>query len=324
MRIALPSRLSMAAFADRDPDAPISMLAGETMGTRWSVRFVPPRPSDLRGIHDAIVARLAGLVGEMSHWEPGSRLSRFNRAPAGRWVSLPPDFAHVITAGLRIAAQTGGAFDPAMGPLADLWGFGPRPPASPPTHAELEAAQAVSAWRRLDYDPAARRLRQPGGAALDLSGIAKGYAVDAVAALLAELRVRHCLVEIGGELVGRGVRPDGDPWWVDLEDPPGVALPPLRVALHGLAVATSGDYRRGCHTIDPRSGRPIANGVASVSVVHATALDADAWATALTVLGPDEGVALASRASIAARLVTIAAGSATETLTPALAAMLGD
>ena len=113
------------------------------------------------------------------------------------------------------------------------------------------------------------------------------------------------------------MRPDGDPWWVDLEDPPGVALPRLRIALHGIAVATSGDYRRGAHTLDPRTGRAIANGLRSVSVIHKSAMLADAWATALTVLGPVEGLEVAGREKIAARFV-----ADRETLTPTLLDML--
>jgi thiamine biosynthesis lipoprotein len=111
---------------------------------------------------------------------------------------------------------------------------------------------------------------------------------------------------------------------VDLEVPPGLALLPLRIALHGLAVATSGDYRRGAHTIDPRTGRSVAHGTVSVSVIHATALHADAWATALTVLGPERGMALAEREAIAARFLCVADGETREGITPALAAMLAD
>jgi thiamine biosynthesis lipoprotein len=234
---------------------------------------------------------------------------------------LPPDFAEVMARGLAIAEATGGAFDPAIGRLVDLWGFGPVPAAVAPDTAALEAARAASGWRRLGWSDGDRRLSQPGGVALDLSGIAKGFAVDAVASTLARLGVGHALVEIGGELVGRGVRPDGQPWWVDLETPPGIDVAPLRIALHGLAVATSGDYRRGRHTIDPRTGRSTDNGVVSVSVIAAGALTADAWATALTVLGPDAGIALATERGIAARIVVAAGG---ERLTPALEAMLAD
>ncbi|WP_093317494.1 FAD:protein FMN transferase [Sphingomonas jatrophae] len=291
------------------------------MGTSWSVRFALPRGGDAAALGRAIEARLDGIVAEMSHWAAESLLSRFNRAPAGMWMALPADFAWVMARGLAIAAASGGAFDPAIGQLTDLWGFGPHGARPTPLGAEVAAARTLSGWQQLAWDGAARRLRQAGGVALDLSGIAKGFAVDAVAALLTERGIGHALVEIGGELVGRGVRPDGEPWWVDLETPPGLTLAPIRIALHELAVATSGDYRRGAHTLDPRTGRPALNGVVSVSVLHAQALDADAWATAIAVLGAEEGMALAVRERLAARVVM---ADGTEHLSPLLTAMLAD
>ncbi len=324
MRIALPPTIDAAAFGARDPSAVVLDLHGKTMGTSWRVRFAAPAGTDPSSIHAAIVARLAGLVAEMSHWAPNSLLSRFNRSPSGTWTTLPPDFAHVMTRGLVIAEMTGGAFDPTIGRLVDAWGFGPVPVACPPSTPEIETARATSGWSRLSFAPTGAHLRQLGGIALDLSGIAKGHAVDAVADILHDVGILNALVEIGGELVGRGIKPDGDPWWVDLESPPGLTLPPLRIALHGQAVATSGDYRRGAHTLDPRTGRPIDTGVVSASVIHETALDADAWATALTVLGPLEGIELANANGIAARLVTEIDGTAQEYLSPGLAAMLED
>ncbi|MEN2784961.1 FAD:protein FMN transferase [Sphingomonas qilianensis] len=321
MRIALPPVIDGSAFAGHDPAAPIVTLDGLTMGTRWRVLFVPQPRAGAAAIRAAIVARLDGIVAEMSHWEPGSLLSKFNRAAAGTWMALPPDFAHVMAAALRIAALSEGAFDPAIGRLVDLWGFGPPGPMPAPDAPGIIAARAQSGWHRLAYDPALRRLRQPGGVGLDLSGIAKGFAVDAVAGLLQAAGIRHALVEIGGELAGFGIRPDGDPWWVDLETPPGIDLRPLRVALHGLAVATSGDYARGAHNLDPRTGYPASHGVVSVSVLHASAMEADAWASALTVLGP-AGLALADRERIAARIVTHDGGAAREHLSAALGGML--
>ncbi len=324
MRIALPAMIDPAAVADRDPAAAIVDLDGETMGTTWHVRLAAPRGFDATTVRGAIDARLDGIVAEMSHWEPASLLSRFNRAAAGQWCALPPDFATVMAQGLAIAGITDGAFDPTIGSVVDLWGFGPRPVAAPPTSAEIEAALARSGWRRLAFEAGTRRLRQPGGLSLDLSGIAKGHAVDAVAGLLQARGIRHTLVEIGGELAGHGLRPDGEPWWVDLEAPPGADIPPLRIALHGLSVATSGNYRRGDHTIDPRTGRAAASGVIAASVIHSSALFADAWATALTVLGPAKGAALASRMGIAARIVTQGDAGVRETMTAPLAAMLAD
>lgn len=285
------------------------------MGTTWRVLAIAPPP----GLDAAIGARLDALVAEMSHWEAGSTLSRFNRAAAGTWHALPPDFARVIAAALEVARASGGAFDPAIGRLVDLHGFGPQGAQPAPDDDAIEAARRMSGYRRLDWDLAARRLRQPGGLALDLSGIAKGFAADALADLFATHGVADALVEVGGELVGRGVQPSGEPWWVDLEAPPGVAVAPLRVALHGLSVATSGDYVRGAHTIDPRTGRAAEAGVTAASVVAGSAMLADAWASALIVLG-DEALAVATREGLAARLVTRAG----EVLTPAMAAMLAD
>ncbi len=324
MRIALPPKIDAAAFAARDPSAVVLDLHGETMGTSWSVRFAAPAGTDPSPIRAAIVTRLAGLVAEMSHWEPDSLLSRFNRSPPGTWTTLPPDFAQVMARGLAIAQATGGAFDPAIGKLVDAWGFGPVPVTRAPSTSEIQTARGASGWSRLSFVPIGAHLRQPGGTALDLSGIAKGHAVDAIADLLHDAGIPNALVEIGGELVGRGIRPDGDPWWVDLESPPSLTLLPLRMALHGQAVATSGDYRRGTHTLDPRTGRPIETHVVSASVIHETALDADAWATALTVLGPLQGIELANANRIAARLVTEIDGTTCEYLTPALSAMLED
>lgn len=322
MRIALPSHIDLSAFGDRGLSPAIAGLGGETMGTSWSVRFVRAPDVDPSDLLTRITGLLDRVIAEMSHWEADSCLSRFNRAAAGQWVSLPPDFAHVMATALAMAERSDGAFDPAIGRIVALWGFGPDGPMPPPAAPVLEEARRLSGWRRLAHDGEARRLRQPGGLALDLSGIAKGYAVDLVADLLAAAGVRHALVEIGGELVGRGIKPDGEPWWVDLEVPLGIELEPLRVALHGLAVATSGDYRRGAHSIDPRTGRSTDNAIVSVSVLHRSAMEADMWATALTVLGVEQGSALAVRHRIAARMITLIDGKARETLTPALTAML--
>lgn len=325
-RILIPPALSPAAIAARVADGRVVTLGGRTMGTSWSAKIVAHAP--LPDLRDALQALLDRVVAEMSNWEADSAISRFNRLPPGRWQALPPDFFAVLRRGLEIAAASGGAFDPTAGALVDLWGFGPAPARlAPPDDAAIAAALAAAGHGRIVLDIHARRARQPGGVALDLSGIAKGHAVDLLAEHLRESGHRHFLVEVGGELVGEGVRPDGQPWWVDLETPPALALPPARIALHGLAIATSGDYRRYfdhegrryTHSIDPRDGRPIANGVACVSVAARRCIDADAWATALTVLGTDEGLRLAADLGIAARFVSSEGG---EAFSPALAAML--
>ncbi len=324
MRLAVPAAIDGCALAGFDHAAPVMDLGGETMGTSWRVRFALPAAVDVPALRAAITARLETIVAEMSHWSESSLLSRFNHAPPGSWIDLPEDFATVIAASLLVAERSGGAFDPAIGRLTDLHGLGPRTPPAPPSEAALDDGLCASGWQRLEFDHAARRLRQPGGLWLDLSGVAKGYATDAIAGVLRASGIRHCLVEIGGECVGRGIRPDGDPWWVDLESPPGHDVAPLRVALHQLAVATSGNYVRGDHTLDPRTGRRIVNGVDCVSVLHEQAMMADAWATALTVLGPEQGSLLACRENLAVRLLMRDEGASVEWLSPALRTMLGD
>lgn len=298
------------------------------MGTRWSARLVLADAGDATAHAARVQTALDEVVAQMSQWEQDSALSRFNRLPAGTWFELPPEFAEVIAEALDIAALSGGAFDPTLGALADLWGFGAEPVATRPSPSDLAAARDAAGWKRLEFDPDARRLRQPGGLRLDLSGIAKGFGVDRAAAALAEAGLGSFLVEVGGELVGHGVRPDGQPWWVALEDPQGARLAPFRVALFGIAAATSGDYRRFHdvagqrlpHSLDPRSGGPSTGGTAAVTVLATTAMRADALATALAVLG-DEAEAFAAEHGVAARIVRRAGHDCQEVLTPALQAM---
>lgn len=294
------------------------------MGTSWSARVVAPP----EGIALQIQAELDRVVAEMSHWDPTSALSRFNRSEPGRWQPLSPGFAQVLATALDVAGKSGGAFDPAMGLLVDLWGFGPPGPRSGvPGDAEIAAARAASGRAHIEMDD--RRARRTAPAALDFSGIAKGHGVDRVAEMLRSMALPDFLVEVGGELRGEGIKPDGQPWWVDLEPVPGSRLAPLRAALHGLSVATSGDYRRSfthdgreyAHTLDPRTGQPLENRVASVTVLHPSCMLADAWATALSVLGPD-GMALAEREGLAAHMVLRDGSGFAEHLSPAFRAML--
>ncbi|MFA7596463.1 MAG: FAD:protein FMN transferase [Novosphingobium sp.] len=285
------------------------------MGTLWSARIAGAPPS----AREAIQAVLDRVIRQMSNWEADSDISRFNSAPLGQWRDLPDEMMLVLRAGLDVARASDGAFDPAIGRMVDYWGFGP---------AQGARSEAGPCWRAIELDgPRARRMAD---VALDFSGIAKGYAVDAVCHALEDLGCRHFLVEIGGELRGQGVKPDLQPWWVDVEGPPGLGVPTLRIALCGLSVATSGDYRRFrqkdgvriSHSIDPIQGAPIANSVASVTVLHQSAMWADAFATAITVLGPERGMALAERWELPVLMVERAGGQAREHLSSGLRAML--
>ena len=319
--MAIAADLAPALFAGLEASAPIRRFAGETMGTVWSLALVGGDGDEGRLLEGC----LGQVIGESSLWNAVSEISRFNRAPAGSWQPLSPGFQVVVEAALALARESDGAFDPTLGALTDLWGFGPAGEQPLPSAIPQGAA---GLWRELRLRDGA--LFQPGGARLDLNGIAKGQAVDRVAQMLLAAGHRHFLIGIGGEYRGEGVRPDGQPWWVDVEQPPGFGLPPLRLALSGLSVATSGDYRRAwlhggarlSHSIDPATARPIVEGVASVTVLGRSCMMADGEATAITVLGPDKGLRWAEQRGLAVQMLLREGGSFRELLSPALLAML--
>ncbi|KRA14655.1 FAD:protein FMN transferase [Lysobacter sp. Root604] len=291
----------------------VHALAGHSMGTQWSVKLVADAAA-LPELERGIQARLDEVVAQMSTWEADSDLSRYNRAEAGTVQPLPDGFHAVLDAALKLAADSGGAYDPTIGPLVNLWGFGPDGGReSAPSDAEIAQAQARVGWQRVGFDPHARTATQAGGSYLDFSSIAKGYGVDRVAQWLGERGIDAFLVEVGGELYGRGRKPDGSAWRIAVERPDddagdeGTAV----LALDGFAIATSGDYRRYfdhdgrrySHTVDPRSGRPVTHALASVSVLHPQCMQADGLATVLAVLGPQAGMAYANRRQLAAMFV---------------------
>lgn len=298
------------------------------MGTTWSVTIAGAADESLGPVRLAIEAVLAGIIAQMSPWEPASDISLFNASPAGTWRRLPPDFTTVLACALDVAEASNGAYDPTIGPLVNLWGFGPTGRrVDIPADEDIGEALMQVGWRRLVKDSDA--VLQPGGVYLDLSSIAKGYAVDQVSACLDCFGLSHHLVEIGGELRGHGMKPDGAPWWVAVErsNPDDIETV---IALHGLSIATSGGSRRFIewngerlpHVIDPHTGRPMRNGTEQVTVLHRNCMVADTWATALMVLEAQEALALATQHDLAARIVARAAGGVRERLTPAFAAML--
>lgn len=330
MSQAVPQPMWSWSGAWGAPAAALHELRGVSMGTRWSVKLIAAAAA-LPALEHGIQARLDEVVAQMSTWETDSHISRYNRASAGSVHVLPVEFAEVIDTALTLAADTDGAYDPSLGALVDLWGFGPAGPIAhaPDARALADAHQRVG-WQRLRWDAATRELTQPGGASIDLSSIAKGYGVDRVADWLLQQGVKDCLVEVGGELRGHGRKYDGGAWRVAVEQPGGGDNEAAAViALDGLSIATSGDYRRYfdadgqryAHTLDPRSGRPIANEVASVTVAHAQCMHADALATALSVLGPHAGLAYANRKHLAALFVLRDGDSFVTRATPAFVAL---
>jgi thiamine biosynthesis lipoprotein len=319
----------------RPPGDVIRSLGGQTMGATWSARVIGPPGLPEAAILAAIEEELAAVVALFSPWEPSSEISRFNAAPEGVWAVSQP-FWDLLDAAMDLGDETNGAVDPTLGALVDLWGFGPPGPRSAllpvPSDEEVDAALKVSGWRKLRLNREAQAVMQTGGMRLDFSGIAKGHAVDRVSDRLTAMGATSHLVEIGGELKGRGVKPDAQPWWVEIERVEGSPAPRTVAALYDLAVATSGDYRRAFrhegrlypHTLDGSTGRPVDNGLSSVTVLHASAMVADAYATALTVMGPFEGPEFAEAAGLAAHFVERTERGPVERMTSAFAAMMDE
>lgn len=278
---------------------------GQTMGTTYRILARCPENLDAGRI-DAV---LASVNASMSNWDKDSEISRFNASPVGRWSTLSPPLAEVMRTALTLSEMSDGAFDVSVGALVNVWGFGPAPVRPWPDDVELEAARVRTGFRHLEL--AGNRLRKTLDVSIDLSALAKGYGVDAVAAVVEEQGCAHYLVEIGGEVRVRGKNRKGRPWLLGIEMPDGSGLAHRVVELKEGAVATSGDYRnffehdgtRYSHTIDPRLGTPVTHALASVTVVHASAMWADGYATAIAVLGPEGGLKLAESRDLAAYLL---------------------
>jgi thiamine biosynthesis lipoprotein len=296
-----------------DPDAPPRLVAGAqrlsfsgaAFATTWRVRLCvdPARFAGPDRLRAACAAKLARIDEEMSPYRETSDLTRFNRAAPGALIALPAMMQQVLSGALEIAALTDGAFDPTLLPLTELWGFGARAVPEGLPCADAIAAVPRESWRALRLDKTC--LIQPGGAQLDLCGIAKGFAVDALSDLCrAAPGVTAALIEIGGELQGWGVQPDGQPWWVGVEDTD------VRIALCGWAVATSGDGRRAfrhqgrlySHTLDASAGAPTQSDIASATVFDPACWRADALATALIVMGSERALRFARAHNLACLL----------------------
>jgi thiamine biosynthesis lipoprotein len=285
-------------------------LNGPTMGTRWSVSVDADPSVDLEALRRDLAAAVQQVDAQMSPWKPDSDLVRLNRAPIDAWVDLPPEMLEVLACAMDIHRLSAGAFDPCVGALVDAWGFGAGGDA-PDAVAIHTARQAKPCpmHEGLELDRPAGRARKRAPLQLDLCGIAKGYAVDRMVAVLQQRGVPHALAALDGELRAVGSQASGAPWAVALEAPEaGQRAVRGVLELQDLAVATSGDYRhymdvgnaRLAHTMDARRAAPVNNAVASVTVLARTGMEADAWATALLVAGPGEGLALAQRMGLEA------------------------
>ena len=295
----MPKMSSEAAPCQR------ATLNGPTMGTRWSVSVDADATVDLNALRRDLAFAVQQVDAQMSPWKPESDLVRLNRADVDTWVDLPLEMLEVLTCAMDVHRQSAGAFDPCVGALVDAWGFGAVRDAPDAAAINTVRKAAPCPMREgLELDRPAGRARKRAPLQLDLCGIAKGYGVDRMAAVLQQHGVLHALAALDGELRAVGSQASGAPWAVALESPEaGRRAVRGVIELQDLAVATSGDYRhymevgdaRLAHTMDARRAAPVNNAVASVTVLAPTCMQADAWATALVVAGPGEGLGLAQR-----------------------------
>jgi thiamine biosynthesis lipoprotein len=306
--------LALPAGCGRDP-RPLQ-LDGPTMGTTYSVSIPRlPDSTDRAAVEGVIADVLREADAHLSGWNEGSELVRFNNSSSTDWQPVSAILFESVAQAQAVSRATNGTFDVTVGPLVRAWGFGARASAEPTMPAPELLAQMRSdvGHEKLELRPSPPALRKSTPRLeIDLDGIAPGWAVDRIAARFEGLGIRDYLVELGGEVRARGANAEGRRWRVAVETPKaGERQVYAVIELDGVGVSTSGDYRdyrevdgrRISHTIDPRSGAPVEHGLASVTVVHRSVAEADAWATALMVLGPAEGMAMARREQLAALFI---------------------
>ena len=290
-------------------------LGGNIFGTTWAATY-QHAPDDLsaEAVKTEIESAFELVNLSMNHYDPESVISDFNQLPPGEPLEVDWDFAYVLTAALALGEATGGAYDVSVSALSDLWGFGPDGPTRLPTQGDIDLSLSQVGVSHLEWQPETRTLaKRVPNLKLDFSSLAKGYAVDLAADALDELGLEHYMLEVGGEVRVRGQSPRGGDWRIAVERPDPTARGSVQTALSvsDTGIATSGDYRnffesegrRYSHLIDPKSGYPIQHDVVSVTVVHGSAMMADAWATALIVLGSEEAMALAEERRLAVYLL---------------------
>ena len=295
------------------------MLAGETMGSAWTVKIAGPLPLSQEALQNGVQSRFESVNQALSTWRADSALSRFNAHAGDDWVPVDAELATVMAYALSLAERSGGAYDVTVGPLVNLWGFGPDPATHQvPDAAAIAAARARVGWQKVQVDTAANRARKPAGVYVDLSSLGKGRGVDRVAEYLDSQGVSNYLIDLSGKLRARGHNPLGKPWAVAVEqpasdDPSGEARTvPAAVVLSDESIATAGDYRRYfesggrhySHIIDPRTGAPVEHGTLSATALARSCMEADAWATVLMVMPPTEALRLANAERMPALLIS--------------------
>ena len=289
------------------------VLEGQIFGTYFQVSIGTQHEFDETQVREGVLAVLNEIDRQMSTYRDDSVLNRINRGPLGEPIAVPEELFYVLALGYDIAEISGGAFDYTIGGLVNLWGFGPegRITRAPDT-AALEQRLAEVGYRYVELNHTEQTVTRHSDVFIDLSGIAKGYAVDEVSAYLHSLDLDNHLVNIGGDLIAQGMRSDERPWRIGIEAPNDNQQVVRHILpLHNIAMLGSGDYRnyfeedgvRYSHTINPTTGKPIAHRLAAVHVLGDNAAEADAFATVLLVMGEKEGLQFANTHSIAALFV---------------------
>lgn len=283
---------------------------GRTMGTSYSVKWVDKNAARVQALQHRADLALVELNQQMSTYIPDSEISAFNALPAGSEMQVSDALASVVSQALRISRDSNGAFDATVGPLVNLWGFGPNGRVEKsPSDEEINAVRDRVGYAKISVLENPVRLKKQGDLYLDLSAIAKGYGVDMLADLLEAQGIKNYLVEIGGELRASGMKPDAEHWRIAIESPVTTERSIGRIInAKDTGIATSGDYRnyfeeagvRFSHTIDPATARPISHRLASVTVLTDTCAEADALATTLMVMGDEVGYEYAKEKGIAA------------------------
>jgi thiamine biosynthesis lipoprotein len=280
-------------------------FSGQTMGTVYHIKVITRFFNDTKGLRQKIKIRLEDINRSMSTYRKDSEISRFNAlSRIGEKFYISNDFLQVMTVAQNIYELTGGAWDGTIKPLVELWGFGDsKNKKKTPGEKEIQAILSNIGFKHIEISSDRYLIKRKASISLDLASIAKGYAVDQIAALIKTDGIENFLVEIGGEGFASGLRKDGKRWRIGINRPHKDA-PYDQVykvlTLQDKAFATSGDYRnffelngkRFSHILDPKSGYPIMNGVVSVSIMADTCTFADGLATAVMVLGPDQGLKL--------------------------------
>lgn len=294
------------------PPPPVTLGGIAFHSLQWQVKL-PALPAGVAAttLQRQLQAVLDSLDDSLTTYRPDSELMRFNATTVGEWMPLSPVLREALQGAAAVSALSGGAYDVTVGPLVELWGFGAAPaPAVRPSAAAIAAARAQVGWRRLEVDPATGRGRRLADVRADLSSLGEGAGADALAQVLEAAGVRDYLVRVAGTSRQRGQRPGGGAWALAIERPDASGLPGRRLRAAEAVVSTSGAYRNVrviggepySHTLDPRTGAPVSHAGVSVTVVFPAAqgaLRADALATALSVLGPEQGLALAAREGLA-------------------------